>query len=177
VRRSTAILLAAGLLAAACAGPAAQSPSPTATAANQIVFTADLKATNEVPPIANDERNASGTAMITFDLTRDSGGRISGATAKFDVSVKDLASTSRLTIAHIHEGASGVNGGVKVNTGLTADTAPAVSGGATTFAKSAISVEGTLAQSIVDNPANFYMNVHSALNPGGVVRGQLVKRP
>jgi hypothetical protein len=31
-------------------------------------------------------------------------------------------------------------------------------------------------QSIIDNPANFYFNVHSSLNPGGVARGQLVKQ-
>jgi hypothetical protein len=30
--------------------------------------------------------------------------------------------------------------------------------------------------SIVANPAGFYFNVHTTLNPGGVVRGQLVAR-
>ena len=28
---------------------------------------------------------------------------------------------------------------------------------------------------IIANPASFYFNVHSTLNPGGVARGQLVK--
>ena len=31
-------------------------------------------------------------------------------------------------------------------------------------------------QSIIDNPAGFYFNVHSSTNPGGVARGQLVKQ-
>jgi hypothetical protein len=141
-----------------------------------VVFTADLKASNEVPPIANDERNGNGTATITFDLTRGSGGTISAATAKFDVSVKDLGSTAKVTIAHIHEGAAGQNGGIKVNTGLTADTAPAVTAGAVTFSKTAIAVDGALAESIVNTPANFYFNLHSVANPGGTVRGQLVKK-
>ena len=30
-------------------------------------------------------------------------------------------------------------------------------------------------QAIINNPAGFYFNAHSTLNPGGVVRGQLVK--
>jgi len=29
------------------------------------------------------------------------------------------------------------------------------------------------ANSIIANPAGFYFNVHTALNPGGVARGQL----
>jgi hypothetical protein len=35
----------------------------------------------------------------------------------------------------------------------------------------------TLAQQIIDNPAGYYFNVHTALNPGGAVRGQLVRQP
>ena len=31
------------------------------------------------------------------------------------------------------------------------------------------------AQSILDNPAGFYFNVHTAANPAGVMRGQLSK--
>lgn len=186
MKRTLSALIAATLLVAACGGAgtpapaattpaAAATPAPTAAPPNQVVFTADLKASNEVPPIANDEKNASGTATITFDLTR-SGGTISAATAKFDVSVKDLGATAKVTIAHIHEAAAGVNGGVKVNTGLTADTAPAVTAGAVSFSKTGIAVDGALAQSIITTPANFYFNLHSVANPGGTVRGQLVKK-
>ena len=32
------------------------------------------------------------------------------------------------------------------------------------------------ATNIVANPAGFYFNVHTAINPGGAVRGQLVKQ-
>ena len=31
------------------------------------------------------------------------------------------------------------------------------------------------AQAIINNPAGFYFNVHSSLNPNGVIRGQLVR--
>jgi hypothetical protein len=36
-------------------------------------------------------------------------------------------------------------------------------------------VDPALAQTIINNPAGYYFNAHSTLNPGGVVRGQLVK--
>ena len=31
------------------------------------------------------------------------------------------------------------------------------------------------AQAVMDNPAGYYFNMHSPLNPGGVIRGQLVR--
>ena len=34
----------------------------------------------------------------------------------------------------------------------------------------------TDATNIAANPAGFYFNVHTPLNPGGAVRGQLVKQ-
>ncbi|MDA1305817.1 MAG: CHRD domain-containing protein [Acidobacteria bacterium] len=33
----------------------------------------------------------------------------------------------------------------------------------------------TIVQRILDTPSAFYLNVHSTLNPGGVVRAQLVR--
>lgn len=174
MRHLITALSVTALLVAACGGTAAPSAAPTP--ANQIVFNADLKASNEVPPIADAEKDANGTATITFDVTRDSAGKISAATAKFDFTVKDLPATSKLTLAHIHEGASGANGGVKVNTGLTADTGLTPASGTATFSRSGIAVDGPLAQLIVDNPSGYYFNVHSTLHGAGIVRGQLVKK-
>jgi hypothetical protein len=32
------------------------------------------------------------------------------------------------------------------------------------------------AQAIISNPSGYYFNIHTALTPGGAIRGQLVKQ-
>ncbi|OLC52604.1 MAG: hypothetical protein AUH85_16705 [Chloroflexi bacterium 13_1_40CM_4_68_4] len=60
-----------------------------------------------------------------------------------------------------------------VNTGLTADTG--LPGVTVTFTKTGVAVDPALMQQIIDNPGNYYFNVHTVLHGGGVVRGQLTK--
>src|SRR5260221_794343 len=69
------------------------------------------------------------------------------------------------TAAHIHKGAAGVAGPVVVP--LTAPTHGSSKGCAT--------VAMDLAMDLIQNPANYYVNVHNAAFPGGAVRGQLSK--
>ena len=51
-----------------------------------------------------------------------------------------------------------------------------LSGGSGNFTRVGLTMTAATAQSILDNPAGFYFNVHTAANPGGVMRGQLVKQ-
>lgn len=187
--RSIALALGAGLVLAACGGatapasPAATTAAPTVAAttaaptpATSLKFTADLKPENEVPPIANDEKSASGKATVTFDLTRDTAGKITAAKASIDASFSGFPATALITLGHIHgPAAAGVNAGVKVGFKTDADNPLTLTGGATTFKKSDVTVDPDLAQQIIDKPADFYVNFHSKLNAGGVVRGQLTK--
>ena len=39
-----------------------------------------------------------------------------------------------------------------------------------------VAVSADVASAILANPSAFYFNLHSALNPAGVVRGQLIKQ-
>jgi hypothetical protein len=39
-----------------------------------------------------------------------------------------------------------------------------------------VSITATIAQTVVANPAGHYFNVHTQLNTGGAVRGQLVRQ-
>ena len=141
-----------------------------------IIFTAQLLASNEVPPVAvvnPAELTAGGTATITLDVTR-SGGVITAATARFDVSITGLASS--IILSHIHEAPAGVNGPIRVDSNITPATPVPAPGGAAFFSRSNLTVTPAIAQAIITNPLGFYFNVHTALSPGGVARGQLVRQ-
>lgn len=192
--RSIAIALGALLTLAACGGAAQPSPSPAAptaapttarptvaattaapTPATKLTFTADLKTENEVPPIANEEKSGSGKATVTFDLTRDAAGKITAAKGSIDATFTGFPAAASITIAHIHQEVAGKNGGVKIPWKTDADKPLVITGGATAFKTAGVTVDPALMQQIIDTPAGFYVNFHSKLNPGGVVRGQLVK--
>lgn len=175
--RLLALATGAALLVAACGGGAqpTATTAPPAAAANQVVFTADLKSTNEVPPITGAEASGSGKATVTFDLTRGSGGAITAAKAKFDITLTGFPTSTAITLAHIHKAAAGANGSVVVGIKTDAPNPIALTTGGTTIAKADIDVDPALMQQIIDDPAGYYVNVHSAANGGGVVRGQLTK--
>jgi hypothetical protein len=134
-------------------------------------MTANLSPANEVPPIANAENTGGGAVQVTFNVTRDANGAITGGTVDFHFQLSGFPSSTTISAAHIHPGAAGVNGGVLVNTGLS--TPVAQTGGVLTFTATAINVPAATLQAIVNNPAGYYFNVHSPTNPGGVARGQL----
>jgi hypothetical protein len=92
----------------------------------------------------------------------------------FVVNLSGFPAGTPINIAHIHTGATGVNGAVLVSTTLAAGEVVLATGSGS-FTKTATGVDAAVAQSIVNNPAGFYFNAHSTLNGGGVVRGQLVK--
>jgi hypothetical protein len=166
------VLLTALVLAAGC------SKTDTAPAAddNRAQFIAQLLTANEVPPIPNAaEAAAAGTAHIDFHLTKDAAGAITAATVDFRVDLTGFPPTSAITAAHIHTGAAGASGGVLVNT-TTAPGEVTLTGGVGTFSRINLTVSAANAQAIINNPAGFYFNVHSSANPGGVVRGQLVRQ-
>lgn len=153
------------------------SSSPSSPSSGPIVFTAALTTANEVPPVTNAEANGRGTATITLNAPRDSSGAVTGpGTMNFAVQLSGLPAGTAIRAAHIHPGASGVNGSPLINTGLTAANAVTLADGTGTLTFSNVDVSLADAQSIASNPAGFYFNAHSNVNPGGVVRGQLVKQ-
>jgi hypothetical protein len=165
-------LLLTCVLAAGCDEETAPAPSNP----NTINFTAALSTANEVPAVTNAEVSGRGTALITFNVTRNAAGAIQSGTVDFHFDVNSFPANTTLILSHIHTGASGVAGPVLINTNLSPATALGLPSGAGSWEVKGITADAATLQSIIDNPAGFYFNVHSSTNQPGVVRGQLVKQ-
>jgi CHRD domain len=117
---------------------------------SSIATAADIKVTlagdQEVPPVKSP---GAGTGTITI-----------GA----DKSVSGSVMTTGIpgTASHIHEAAAGKNGPVIIPLTKNGDTYTAPAGAKLTDAQFASFKAG-----------NLYVNVHTAANPGGEIRGQL----
>ena len=167
--RLASLALVMGLVAAGCS----DSPTtPTPPAAPQ--FTSTLLPSNEVPAVTNADSAGRGTVTVTLNTTKDAAGNITAATANFQVTLSGFPANTTLTGAHIHQAAAGANAGVVVNTGLT-NGEIVLSTGSGNFAKNTITVDPAVAQGLINNPPGFYFNVHTTLNTGGAVRGQLTR--
>jgi hypothetical protein len=120
----------------------------------RIALTPTLGGSQEVPPVTP---AGTGTANL---LINPATGDVSGT-----VTFSGL--TSNATLAHIHEGAAGANGGVAI--GLTGG-AGATSGTWTVPAGSIL----TMAQLNLLRADSLYLNIHTVNNGGGEIRGQLI---
>lgn len=145
-RMLSAIALA---LLASCGGGGDDSGGgPPAPSAAPVVYTTPLSGAQEVPPTAS---SATATGTLTLDP----------ATRTFSATVGTSGITG--TMAHIHQGAIGVNGPIIFP--LT-ESAP----GSGNW-----SASGTLSEAQLGllNAGNYYFNVHSAALPNGEIRGQI----
>lgn len=172
--RRGALILATAVALAACDDDSPTAPSDP----NLVVFAAQLSAANEVPPITNAEANARGDARMTFNLTRDSSNNVTGATVNFVVNLNSFPAGASWTRAHIHRGASGVAGNIVIDTQLSPTNAVALTNGSASNQQftSPVVTDAALINEIISNPAGFYFNAHTVLNPTGAVRGQLVRQ-
>ena len=165
------MVLAACALVAGCG----DDDSSTGPSNLPVVFTAQLSPANEVPAVTNSESTSRGAVQITFDVTRDAANAVTGATASLYFQVTGLPEGTNIVGAHIHPGVAGVNGPVVVTTGLTASAPFTIPGGPVEMTARGVAVDPALAQAIINNPAGYYFNVHSMMNPGGFARGQLTR--
>src|SRR5262245_42736823 len=163
------------LLAAGCSSSSSTPSSSTTAGTTTTRFTAALSPAQENPPIVGAEAAGRGTSTMDFNITRDATGTITAANVNFTVSVQNMPATAVVNIAHIHTGATGVNGPILINTTVVPGEVT-LSGGAGSFTRVNQPLTAAQMQSILDTPAGFYFNIHTAANPGGVMRGQLVKQ-
>ena len=161
MQRRTVIAIAACLLIAGCG----DDDAATAPSGAPLVFTAALSPANEVPAVANAESGGHGAAQIT----------ITGSTADVYFQLTGFPGDTRVVGAHIHPGRAGVNGSVVVGTPITGAAPLPLSGGTVEYHIAGLPVDAVTLQGLISNPAGYYFNVHSPLNPGGFARGQLTR--
>ena len=125
---------------------------PSGAAAGGRPFVTSLTGAAEVP--GPGDPDGSGTAWLTLNSGQ---GEVC-----FTLVVEDIALPA--TGAHIHIGDATTAGGVVV--ALTSPDAAGMSSGC-------VSADKELLKTIVQEPWNYYVNVHSTEFPGGAIRGQL----
>jgi CHRD domain-containing protein len=166
-----ALVVLTGVVSA-CDDNAVTAPSDGSSSST---FTAVLLPASEVPPITGDEAGGSGTATLTFNLSRDAAGNATAATLDVTANVTGFPPGTALTASHIHPGATGANGGVFVSLGLSPGEVTFATGSGS-FSKRGITLTVDQANTILANFGAFYLNIHTAANPNGVARGQLTRQ-
>jgi hypothetical protein len=176
MKRLTLLALALSLLSAGC-----DEVLAPATPTGVVTFVSQMSGSQEVPAAAAPEAAAAGTASIT--MAPSGGGAYVasftfqiGGLVKAGVLPAPLDSGSVIVAGHIHTGAAGVVGAPVVPLPIS-QTAPIVTPtGTVLLTISNVAVTADVASAMIANPSAFYFNLHTALNPGGVVRGQLIKQ-
>jgi hypothetical protein len=164
-------LLALVIPAIACGSDPPTQPSPQP---GSPTFVATLLPANETTAVSQPEQAGNGNVTITLNVTRDANQAITAATANFVVNLAGFPAGQAVTAAHIHPGAAGVAGPAQISLALASGEVVFASGSGQ-FTKNNINVTPADATNILNNPAGWYFNVHSAGSPGGFARGQLVR--
>jgi CHRD domain len=147
--------------------------------ATHLVLRPLMSPTFEVPAVPID---AEGAALVDITVNRDATGAITSGTVVFDVNYRfPIGTTVTLTGLHLHNAAVGVNGPIVIDSGLNTTTrAVTVPGGTGNIFRIAeipsTDTAGIAALTgLMADPTQFYINMHTSVNLGGVMRGQLSK--
>jgi hypothetical protein len=150
VRRGLAVLAAGVVLALVPATAPAEAAASSFTFPRVVVSI--LRGANSVPAI---QSNGIAIAVARIDPIQHKVCYFMAQANLVDV-----------TLAHIHTGAKGVNGGVVVPLNAPVD---GKSFGCVN------NVADALVKDLAQNPQNYYFNIHTKAHPAGEIRGQLHK--
>ena len=117
--------------------------------AHLATFTADLSGANEVDDPGDPDGTGSAEVVIDVDTSE----------VCFTITFDGIDPVA----AHIHEGASDVNGGVVVD--FDWENNPG---------EGCVAGDSAVVSAIVADPSGYYVNVHTAEFAAGAIRGQLV---
>ena len=111
---------------------------------------------NATPPVCGiGDPDGTGTATVTLNPGQN---RVC-----WEITVSNVAAPTR---GHIHNAPAGTNGGIVVD---FFNSTPAPLTGC-------VDDERATIIDIIQNPQNYYVNIHNADFPGGAIRGQLSKK-
>ncbi len=159
-------LVAAAVVVAAAGGVASAAvPAAAAGETGGTVLAASLRGANEVPvqggPAVGDQ---DGAALQFVKVTGD----------KVSVAV-EWSGTGKPTALHLHQGAKGTNGGIKIDFTELLKGHGKGHGKGRTLTGTVEVKDAALLDALKNDPASFYANLHTAEFPGGALRGQLHK--
>ena len=140
-----------------------------------VVFRTLLSPANEVPPVTG--LDASGVAIVWVHVVRDMGGNITSGSVDFQVDYS-FPGTVEIVGLHIHSGPAGVNAPVVISSGISGAESIMDDTGTGTIVRQAFVSSGDPAAfdamvALLSQPDQFYVNLHTSVNPGGALRGQL----
>lgn len=152
LRHLALLSMAVGLTVAACDDDDETGPAPER-------YVASLSPGNESPPVTNS--TATGTATFT----------VNGTNLDYVVTISNWVAGRTVTAAHIHAAPATVGGNASPIPGLTFSGANAITptGGTGTIAVTQAALDQIRA-------GRTYFNVHSNINTGGEIRGDLVRQ-
>jgi len=134
-----------------------------------------MQPSNETPPIVG--LTAAGTSAVSIYTLRNVDGTVAAGTAIFDINFRGFPAATAFTGLHIHDGPAGIAGPVTINTGLSAGNTLVTDSGNGNAYKFVTVTPGTTGlatlSSIVKDPSQQYVNLHTTVNPGGAIRSQL----
>lgn len=139
---------------------------------NVVNFQVNMLPSNETPPISG--LAANGQASVSIATINGNDGSVIGGFAIFDVNYRFPTSVT-FTGLHIHDGAAGIAGPVRINTGVASLASTADGFGNAFFIvppQTSAAAVATL-NSVINSPENQYVNMHTTDNPGGAIRAQL----
>src|SRR5439155_19833179 len=143
--------------------------------ASRLILRPAVSTRFEVP---TSDLDAEGAALVDIQVNRDlQTGAITSGTVIFDVDYR-FPSPVTITGLHIHSGPAGVNAPVVIDTGTNA-TSTAVTNvtRGNIFRIVEINSSNTTGiaalNGLFTDPNQYYVNMHTTVNPGGVIRGQL----
>ena len=145
--------------------------------AQKIVRMGIMRPEDEVPE-QRQQPNAYGVGSIIMYSTRDAAGVLTSAEVIFDVEF-NLANAATITGLHIHSGRPGVAGPVTIGTSISAANPVSVAAPGIGNIRSRVEVNLTnpnaraTVEGLFWRPGDFYINLHTAALPAGIIRGQL----